>query len=489
MPAPWDYLILTASNEPQAQAYESQLGARVAAGRLPEVRAALVEADPGGRRIGSGGSTLRCLARVVGRERRSPGESAAAVLARLRVLIVHAGGDSRRLPAYAPCGKIFVPMPVESRGPLPATLFDLLAPQFLKLPPGAEGQVVVAAGDALNRMETGPLSLAEPGLIALGAHTSPEEAARHGVFCLGEGGVVRLYLQKPALAEQIAHGAITPGGAAVLDIGVMSFDAASSAALLAAFEPFGAEIAEHGLDLYREICCAMGSQATPEHYLRSARASGSRWSEPALRAVYPLLRAIPLRARLVPQASFLHFGSTRQLIESGAELAGTGRLSVNNEIRGAGTIRGGDFWVEGCRISAPLELEGRNVVAGVDIDEPLSLPRGACLEVLKGRTREGSPAWFVRCYGIDDTFKDDRFRGRPMPAWFGAGPLWDARVFPAVPDPGAYRDWLWMLEPECATAEQKAAFLAAARYSAAEIAWLADQDAFYRRRADNASRL
>src|SRR5574340_117622 len=295
MPEPWDYLILTASNERQAQAYQSQLAPRVAAGCLPEAHAALVEPDPGGRRIGSGGSTLRCLARVVERERRRPGESAEAVLGRLRILIVHAGGDSRRLPAYAPCGKIFVPMPVESGGPLPASLFDLLVPQFLKLPAGGEGQVVVTAGDALNRMETGSLSLARPGVVALGAYTSPEEAARHGVFCMGEDGRVRLYLQKPQVEEQVRYGVITPGGKAVLDIGVMSFDAAASAALLAAFAPFGAAIEEYGLDLYREICCALGSEATPEHYLRSARASGSKWPAETLRSVYPLLSGIPIR--------------------------------------------------------------------------------------------------------------------------------------------------------------------------------------------------
>ncbi|MHC4521104.1 MAG: hypothetical protein ACYTAS_21125, partial [Planctomycetota bacterium] len=57
----WDYLIVTASNEAQAKAYESQLAVRRELGLLSAVREAVVVADPGGRRVGSGGSTLCCL--------------------------------------------------------------------------------------------------------------------------------------------------------------------------------------------------------------------------------------------------------------------------------------------------------------------------------------------------------------------------------------------------------------------------------------------
>ncbi len=60
--------------------------------------------------------------------------------------------------------------------------------------------------------------------------------------------------------------------------------------------------------------------------------------------------------------------------------------------------------------------------------------------------------------------------------------LWDARVFPAVDSPQGYRDWLWMFDPARASAAQKKAFLLAERYSVAEIALLADMEAFYSRR-------
>jgi len=60
--------------------------------------------------------------------------------------------------------------------------------------------------------------------------------------------------------------------------------------------------------------------------------------------------------------------------------------------------------------------------------------------------------------------------------------LWNARVFPAEKEPGGYRRWLWMFDAARATPEQKQSFLAADRYSSAEIALLVDQEHFYAER-------
>ena len=257
MPAAWDYLILTASNAQQARAYEAQLRLRRELGLLTRVREALVVADPEGKRVGSGGSTLFSLARVLEREPRLEG---------LRILIVHAGGDSRRLPAYSPCGKIFVPVPGQSQSALGLTLFDRLIPSFLDLPagPAGAGQVVVASGDALLRFDPESARLDAAGMTLLSSYVSPEEAARHGVYCVGDDGALRLYLQKPDVAAQAACGAINRYGRTALDIGVMSFDAATARALLCAFDlsRWRECILALGIDLYREICCAMGTEVT-----------------------------------------------------------------------------------------------------------------------------------------------------------------------------------------------------------------------------------
>ncbi len=554
MPNTWDYLILTASNDRQAAGYESQLAVRRRAGLLPKVGATLVVADPLGKRVGSGGSTLYCLMRVLEAEIQRSGIAAndlpalECILRGLRILILHAGGDSRRVPAYGPCGKIFSPVPApgpvgrianpsyEQRDVIP-TLFDRLYPVFQSLPRGPEsaGQVVVTAGDALMLFDTAatrkptrcastPPGFDRPGIVALGAYATPQAASKHGVFCVAPDGLVRIFLQKPSLADQERYGAVNASGQAVLDIAVMSFDAAAVTGMFRAFDVqaeksgprFSAAMEDlvlsQGLDLYREICCALGTEATAEHHRASCVASGSSWSAEQLARAYAVLSQVPFSAQVLPRCEFLHFGTTRQLITSGRELLEHDNqpsgpdmcLSSNNRLTGDGQILGGDSWVEGCRLAAPLKLAGQNVVVGVDVEAPLELPRGACLDVIAGESRSGGGVWFVRAYHVDDTFKDTLDRGatlagRPLVEWLatvGAKPedvwaadippakrsLWDARVFPAADSPQGYRDWLWMFDPTTATTAQKEAFLRADRYSVAEIALFADMDAFYQRR-------
>ena len=82
--------------------------------------------DPDGQRLGSGGGTAWLLAESYKKElaRRSFAEW----LYQQKRFIVHGGGLSRRLPAYAPIGKPFIPIPVFrwKRGQeLHQTLLDL----------------------------------------------------------------------------------------------------------------------------------------------------------------------------------------------------------------------------------------------------------------------------------------------------------------------------------------------------------------------------
>lgn len=525
-PGTWDYLIVTASNDLQAEAYKSQIELRRSVGQLTQARHVLVVADLEGRRIGSGGSTIECLRQVVAAERaRFPSDPAATILGRLRILILHAGGDSRRLPAYSPCGKLFVPLPGESYSALGLTLFDRLAPSFLALPPGGAGQVVVAAGDALIDFDPSALNFAGSGITVVGTHTTPDEASRHGVFCPGPKCSLRLFMQKPSLAEQSEAGALNRQKQAVLDVGVMSLGADAATRLLhvfcgpdaVAWKPRIKEaMLESGIDMYREICCALGTDASLAHYLREVRRSGGTLDEEILAGFFAGLRTIAVNLQIVERCSFLHFGATRQLISNGIALLthdegnvpAETALSINNEFADGGSIEGFDSWVEGCRIAGPLHVTRRNVLTGVDVAGALTLPEGACLDVSEGVDRHGAPVRFVRCYGVDDTFKHalDKgatFCGIPLARWMelagasgsdlwpesGAAPdrtLWNARIFPAEPvatDAEPWRRWLWFFDVASATAEDKARFLAADRYSALEIATLVDQPAFHARRS------
>lgn len=528
----WDYLIVTASNDAQARACRSQLKVRQDLGLLSNVRNVLVVADPGGKRIGSGGSTLYCLMEVIS-QRHNHGVAAVGpaswekIFRDLRILIVHAGGDSRRLPAYGPCGKIFVPVPSANDTALPATLFDRQLPTYLAMPEPAPGvgQVVITSGDVLLRFEPSEVRFANRGVTGLACYALPEQASRHGVFCRGQGDEVRLYLQKPSVTEQVEQGAIDAYGQSCLDIGVMNFAAATAARMLDVFGasaeaqgnlalrgPMGESVLEHGLDFYREICCAMGAEASKAGHIKSAQNSGSNWDKKLLGRLFDAFAPVPFSMNLLKHCDFLDFGASRAILSSGTRLLQEDRgasnlqtfLNVNNEISDAGAVKGTSSWVEGCRVDSSLTLGGENLVVGVDVDEPISLPARACLDVIKGRDSKGRDVWFVRCYGLDDTFKEPveqagSFCGIDVFEWLdavGAGPedvwdsdvaarersIWNARMFPVVETHADFRRWLWMFEPCSAGSEETEAWRSADRYNLEQILALADHSGFYERR-------
>jgi galactokinase/mevalonate kinase-like predicted kinase len=530
---PWDYLIVTASNERQAEAYQVQLEVRRELGLLSDVRNVLVIPDPGGRRIGSGGSTLYCLMEVLSHQlgrrlARSKPTTWEQVLAQLRILIVHAGGDSRRLPAYSACGKLFIPVPGENDSAVCLSLFDRQWPTYLALPEPTRGrgQVIITSGDVLLRFDPTQVKFKKEGVTGLACYAHPQQASRHGVFCCGQDDEVRLYLQKPSIPEQRDKGAIDAYDQSCLDIGVMHFDAATAVRLLQLFGvrsgksgrlafagKRGRTVLEHGLDFYREICCAMGRQTSPEHHIRSAHESGSKWTATMLGELFGTLSAIPFNVQVLKHCEFLDFGMNRSIIDSGTRLLQEDQgvshlqacLDINNEIAAAGAIQGSAGWVEGCRIGAPLTLNGSNVVVGIGVEEPLSLPAGACLDVIGGRDERNRKVWFVRCYGVDDTFKEPAdegaiFCGARLLTWLAAvgadeeevwsagvagtdRTIWNARLFPAVTGHGEYRQWLWMFDPARASEGQRQAWRSARRYSLEQILALADHKGFYERRS------
>ena len=525
----WDYLIVTAANDQQAKAYDHQLQERQKAGELPQVRRCLVIPDAEGRRIGSGGSTLHSLACALRRERPEVGagsfEEAEAILSSLRILIVHAGGDSRRLPAYSHCGKMFAPIPGKGQTAVATTLFDQLVPIFLSLPESRPGQIMVASGDALILFDPTALKLDRPGITALGCLTSSEEAAQHGVFCADKDGSVRRYLQKPSMDTQVETDAVNEKGEAVLDLGVMCMDASAAVQMMRPFFAEGPQNDEkpgldwtteardalysNGIDLYREICCVLGTETTCEQYVDAVRASGSTVDHGLLAIWFSQLQRIPLNLEILPRCKFLHFGTTRELITNGIALvrgdsgsAARSSLILNSNIENE--VSADHAWIEGCVIRGKLILEGWNAVVGVDVLEPLRLQRGACLDLSAGVNRKGERVWFFRYYGIDDTFKHSvgeggKFCGQPLQNWLGAigadasaiwssevtereRTLWNARVFPALKDHQEYLEWLWLLDVKSATPAQRREFLAADRYSCAEVAVRVDPTQFYSRR-------
>ena len=188
-----------------------------------------------------------------------------------------------------------------------STLFDRLYPVFQELPRGRRG----GPGDRRRRRCPDALRHRR-GAVRSAGHR------RLGRLCDARGGqqarrVLRrarrpgAALPAKAVAGRTArYGAIDARGQAILDIAVMSFDAAAATAMFRAFDVqpdksgprFSAAmerlVLDKGLDLYREICCALGSEATAEHHRASCVASGSSWSAEQLAGAHAVLSQVPL---------------------------------------------------------------------------------------------------------------------------------------------------------------------------------------------------
>ena len=215
----WDVCVLTASDEAQAAIYRRQLDWRREAGLLPRGTYFTVVPDPGGRRIGSGGATLRVLRDLAAGEL---GDAAS------RALIIHSGGDSRRLPHCSALGKLFARVPRALPDGRASTIFD----EFLiglsglagELPAGA----LIASGDVLIIFDHLQLSFQRRGVIGVAAAAPAALALRHGVYVSEPGSHrVRAYLHKPPAGEIERWGALQPDGSVQIDTGLVWLDTAT----------------------------------------------------------------------------------------------------------------------------------------------------------------------------------------------------------------------------------------------------------------------
>lgn len=311
----FDTIVITAANAAQAKGYRAQVAALegVLAPRI------LVVPDPGGRRVGSLGSTVNVL-RLLARK---------GLAGKGRVLVCHSGGDSKRLPSYAALGKAFVPVP-QADGSAPS-LFEVIVRNMEKLRLPKRGLLVVC-GDVAPRFDFASCDFARPGVTGVAYYDSPEEGSRHGVYVpagSGRGAAagardVAGFLQKPDLAAAKAAGAVRRGRVAV-DTGILWIDPATCAKMLAAGWRTG--------DIY---------EAFPKWLL----AGGA-----------------PFGVNVAPSCEFFHVGSTRELLQ----LLGGGREWVE----ACGIPR------------SEMKLAGRNVVTWVPRSYgPVELAEGECLTCL-----------------------------------------------------------------------------------------------------------
>lgn len=420
--------------------------------------------DPEGRRLGSGGGTVHAL--LAAWRETGAGQAFPDWLRAAPRMVIHAGGLSRRLPAYAAAGKVFTPMPVWrwSRGQrLDQSLLDLQAEFSARVFERAPAGIVagVASGDVLLRCPKIP-ELPPGDMVALGLWVSSERASRHGVFFCDRRPphALRFFLQKPSPAtiDEQARNRLF-----LIDSG---FWLLSERALRALFAKCGVDFDRpDGDPQFHELYSDFGLALGPE----------SPVADPAINgldaAVCPL-----------PDAGFHHFGSGRDLISSTLELQ---NLVVDQRRHGGTSCRHpsvfiqnakvaarlwasqANIWIENTAIGGHWTLSRDHILTGIpDNDWELHLPPGACLDMVPLADGRVVP----RVYGMDDEFRGPLgdpatlWLGRPAAQWLAergldgaaagldpARDIFDAPLFPALAAAdldGGFIQWLVGEGPE-----------------------------------------
>ncbi len=329
--------------------------------------------DPCGQKVGSGGA-LRYLL-----DEHPSGE---------RCLVINAGGESRRLPAYASYGKVLLPMPVLkwSRGQrVTQRLIELQEDYLTQLAGKAPNRTVavVASGDVLLALPDKLPDMPEADVVLVGLWSTAAKMTAHGVFLCHPDEPNRLdgMVQKPTVEELETLG---KKHLLMIDSGVWLLSQRAIDRL-------------RGMTGYVDLYTDFLTQNSDLEV-----------------AVYP-----------IGEATFYHFGSTSDLVESTQELQNrridqrdilSGRwkrhgsaIALNARVEQPLNDRNHHIWVENSHIPMGLRLTDHNVVTGLPMsDLELTLEPGICLDVLP--VKRGG--YVVRMYGYGDTFKDQTYLGR-----------------------------------------------------------------------------
>jgi galactokinase/mevalonate kinase-like predicted kinase len=321
-------------------------------------------------------------------------------------LVLHAGGESRRLPAYAALGKAFLPMPaVDGLTPrrFDQMLADFQIPAYQQVlrEAGAKAAVLVTAGDVWLDFDPIQIPATTADITGIGMRVAPEIARDFGVYFVARDNSpvegcehpISFFLQKPA-AEVIHR--FSARYDFFVDTGMWLL---SAAALRLLFRRCGWSEAKAcfstpdrqpaHLDLYTEIGSALGCAARPP--LSLARLG---WSS--------------LRSSVIPleNARFYHLGSSRQLFESFEHIQ-RGKFSHQKALRAAtpssafSSPSSLPVWLDAVQ-GAAIRLDGLNVVCGLPAKARIErLEQGWCVEAAP----VGPGRWVLRPYHIDDTLR------------------------------------------------------------------------------------
>ncbi|MDY0288983.1 MAG: bifunctional fucokinase/fucose-1-phosphate guanylyltransferase [Sphaerochaeta sp.] len=379
--------------------------------------------DPPESQLGSGGGTAWLLYQSYISE--SSEETFESWLEQKKKILVHAGGLSRRLPAYGPVGKSMIPIPVfrwERGQRLDQTLIDLQLPLCEKLLQNAPKAIhtLVVSGDALVTSPSYELSIPDADVILIAVSADPSIAMNHGVFVCDPSNPKHLLfmLQKPERKElqQVALDHLF-----FIDTGLWLLSDRAIQVLMS----------KTGWDQNSQSF----SHAVPDFYDLYGAFGKCLGSTPSV--VDSDLNELTVAVVPIPQGKFYHFGTSSEIISSSLELQNKitdQRLIWSRNIKPHPSIFTQNalvecsfneslqnIWIENAHIPSTWHLHGDHVLTGIPQNSwSLDIPNGVCLDMIL----VGEDSWAIRPYGMWDFFRgnvnsaETIWMGVPIAQWF-----------------------------------------------------------------------
>lgn len=384
--------------------------------------------DPANRKLGSGGGTAWLLASAHADE--GSKKDFAQWLAGEKRILLHAGGQSRRLPAYAPSGKVLTPIPVFrwARGQrIDQTLLDLQLPLYESISRKAPATVrtLIASGDVLLRATEPLQDIPEADIVCYGLWADPQQASHHGVFMMNRERPTELdfMLQKPDTAQQSQ---LMQTHLMLMDIGVWLLSDKAVMRLMAKTAaknagdvfrtPAGNELAIPACyDLYSEFGCALGNHPSrPDEAMSDLKV-----------VILPL-----------PGGEFYHYGTGTDMIESSVAIQNlvkdqryilqkgvklqTSVFTQNSLIANRPTLETKSVWVENACLTEGWQLSNHHIITGIPENNwHITLAPNVCVDMVP----VGEKAYALRPYGYYDAFRGavtdphTSYIGQPVTEW------------------------------------------------------------------------
>ena len=394
--------------------------------------------DPEGHRIGSGGGSAWLLMEAFRQSRKAQFDE---WLSSEKRILLHAGGQSRRLPSYAPSGKILTPIPVfrwERGQRLSQDLMSLQLPlyeQMMNMAPKGLNTMIVS-GDVLIRTNQplGPVLQAD--VVVYGLWLDASVAKNHGVFVSDRRTpqVLKQMLQKPSVEElhqlQKNHYYLT-------DIGVWI-------------------LSDRAIRLLMNRCMEGDASANSQikYYDLYSDFGRSLGTEPLIDDAE--IKSLSVAVVPLSGGEFYHFGTSREMISSTVilqNLVSDQRQIMHHDLKPHPSIfvqnalldvsfsaENQNIWIENSHIGKRWKLTSENIVTGVPRNDwQITLAPGQCLDIVP----VGDDRFAVRPYHIDDRFDgaEQQRKQFPVLAYNEIEPWLQANLSPhpsdIIPHPSA----------------------------------------------------